>query len=590
MTPPELAYSSSPRDLYQNSAAPSVRTVRFTFWALGFVLAAAQVWVFRYQATTDSISYLDMSDGVLPGSDWHRMINGVWSPLYPLLLGIVRRVLPIPARIEIVAAHWMNLGFFLFAFLCFEFLLGGLLPTLEVGENARIAPPRFPRKTYLVIAYSLFLWASIAEISVRNLRPDMLLSGFVYLAAGVLIRMHGRRARWKDYLVLGSVLGVGVLAKEAMLPLGLLIILASLLAVKSWRPALKMALTALALQISIGSLYFVPLSHARGFLTLGQSGAFNYIVHVNNARPEVYLQTPGSARGSFSHPPEKIFSSPPAYAFSSAAQVTYPMRFDPSDWIAGVRPRVVLKRQAGVVLRNILNIARLLLQIWPVIVAVSLLAYFSPTGVPHSFQKTWPVWLIGLAGCAMYVPVYVEPRYVAAFIILFWLGIIFGFQAPLNFNRKLVVAGSVAIAASLLLPLASSTYSTYFQVGRSLNNHADAAAALSGVGIHPGDHVARISPFPYDVAVERIARVQVSAEVDFEHAKEFWGSSPGTQKELLQTLASHDARAVIATSPQFTPDTQAEWTRLGSTQYWVWLPPGSFTHGSATNANPSVQN
>lgn len=189
----------------------------------------------------------------------------------------------------------------------------------------------------------------------------------------------------------------------------------------------------------------------------------------------------------------------------------------------------------------------------------------------------------------MYVPVYVEPRYVAEFIILLWLGMIFGFQAPLNFNRKPVAVGSVAIAASLLLPLAWSTYSRYFQVGQGPNMHADAAAALGGVGIHPGDRVARISPFPHDVAVERIARVQVSAELDFEHAKEFWSSSPGTQKELLQTLASHGAKAVIATSPQLTPATQVEWTHLGSTQYWVWLPPGAHTYGSASNANPSVQ-
>jgi hypothetical protein len=197
--PPELAYPSSPRGLYQNSAASSVRGVRFTFWALGFVLAAAPVWVFRYQATTDSISYLDMSDGGLPGSDWHRLINGVWSPLYPLLLGMVRRVFPIPGRIEIVAAHWMNLGFFLFAFLCFEFLLAGMFPKLEMVGEGGSAPPRFSGRSYLVVAYSLFLWASSAEISVRNLRPDMLMSGFVYIAAGILIRMHGHSARWKDY-------------------------------------------------------------------------------------------------------------------------------------------------------------------------------------------------------------------------------------------------------------------------------------------------------------------------------------------------------------------------------------------------------
>ena len=558
-------------------APASLARVRLVFWALGLVLAAAQIWVFRYQVSTDSISYLDMSDGVLRGSDWHRLINGIWSPLYPFLLGIARRVFSIPAQNEIVAAHWMNLGFFLFAFLCFEFLLRGMFRRTEQRAETRVragAPSPVPGWSYLVIAYSLFLWASIDGISVRNLRPDMLMSGFVYLAVEILLRMQGRLARWKDYLALGLVLGVGVLAKEPLLPLGMLMILASLFAVENWRPALKMSGGALLLLVSIGSLYFIPLSLARGFFTLGQSGKFNYIVHVNRAGPTLYLQTPGSARGSFAHPPEKIFSSPPAYAFPAPGQVTYPLRFDPSNWTEGVQPHFVLGSQAKVILHNALNMGVLLVDLSAVIAAVLALAYFSPGRVPRGLLRTWPIWLVGLAGCAMYAPVHVESRYVAEFIALFWLGIIATLQIPHNLSRKVVTLGTMAIAASLLFPLVLRTYTSYLQTGRGPNVDFEAAAALRGVGIRPGDHVARISPtfFSYDIAMERIARVQVSAEVDFEHAEEFWSSSPATQNQLLQTFASHGAKAVIATSPQLTPINQADWTRLGSTQYWVWLP------------------
>jgi len=78
--------------------------LRIGFWGIGIFLAAAQAWIFRYQVTADSISYLDMSDGVFPGNDWHRLINGVWSPLYPFLLGVFRRIFDISAPNEIVAA------------------------------------------------------------------------------------------------------------------------------------------------------------------------------------------------------------------------------------------------------------------------------------------------------------------------------------------------------------------------------------------------------------------------------------------------------------------------------------------------------
>jgi hypothetical protein len=56
----------------------------------------------------------------------------------------------------------------------------------------------------------------------------MLMSGFVYLALGILWRMQGRPARWSDYTALGIVLGVGFLAKAPLLPLGLFVLAATL--------------------------------------------------------------------------------------------------------------------------------------------------------------------------------------------------------------------------------------------------------------------------------------------------------------------------------------------------------------------------
>ena len=80
--------------------------------------------------TADAISYLDMSDAVLPRNTWSKLVNGVWSPLYPFLIGVGRRLLkPSPLK-EVVVTHYFNLLFFGFAFLCFEFLLRSLLDEL----------------------------------------------------------------------------------------------------------------------------------------------------------------------------------------------------------------------------------------------------------------------------------------------------------------------------------------------------------------------------------------------------------------------------------------------------------------------------
>src|SRR6266567_6253747 len=109
--------------LKPNPMVTSTIAIRLAFWTVGILLAAAQACVFRFQVTADSISYLDMSDGVLPGGDWHRLINGIWSPLYPFLIGLARRIFQISPTNEIVDVHLLNVGFFIFAWACFEFFL-----------------------------------------------------------------------------------------------------------------------------------------------------------------------------------------------------------------------------------------------------------------------------------------------------------------------------------------------------------------------------------------------------------------------------------------------------------------------------------
>jgi hypothetical protein len=114
--------------------------VRLTFWTVGILLAAAQAWVFRFYTSADSVSYLDMSDGMLRDSDWHRLINGIWSPLYPFLVGLARRIFPVSAANEIPEAHLVNIGFFIFAFVCFEFFLQRAASRVRMFQRASAKP------------------------------------------------------------------------------------------------------------------------------------------------------------------------------------------------------------------------------------------------------------------------------------------------------------------------------------------------------------------------------------------------------------------------------------------------------------------
>jgi hypothetical protein len=136
----------STRSLPVQSGLP-LTALRVSFWTVGLLLASAQAWISRYQLSSDSISYLDMSDAVLPGSSWSRLINGVWSPLYPFLLGAFRRIFRISPNNEIAIAHLLNIVFFVFAFLCFEFLLRGVstafAPATVARHDEAVAMPRW---------------------------------------------------------------------------------------------------------------------------------------------------------------------------------------------------------------------------------------------------------------------------------------------------------------------------------------------------------------------------------------------------------------------------------------------------------------
>src|SRR5713226_6355415 len=164
VSPPALPQQPALQPLKSKPLSASTTAIRLAFWTVGILFAAAQAWVYRFQVPADSISYLDMSDGVLPAGDWHRLINGIWSPLYPFLIGLARRIFPLSAANEIADVHLFNIGFFIFAWACFEFFLSSAIgrdrDRERPGQMASAKPGALDVLPYwasLSVAYSLFL-------------------------------------------------------------------------------------------------------------------------------------------------------------------------------------------------------------------------------------------------------------------------------------------------------------------------------------------------------------------------------------------------------------------------------------------------
>jgi hypothetical protein len=297
-------------------------------------------------------------------------------------------------------------------------------------------------------------------------------------------------------------------------------------------------------------------------------GGPDYWLRVWAARSEQIIVAPGNLERAIA------LLGGDADRYSTLANGFDPLRFDPSYWIAGVRPRFAFRLQLQALKLNLYFIKLRLLDLRVVAGAVFLLAFFcSWKQIVHAAARAWPVWVIGLAGCAMYAVVSVEPRYIAAFLALFWFGIFLGFRLPRQTASRAALLIVLAMVFAFLLPMARRTYAERAQFPRS-NADAEAAQALANLGVNPGDSIARISPLVSDFGMERVLRVTVAAEVDYSKAAQFWSSPLATQQDLLSAFAARGVKAVIATSPRLSSENQSEWTRLGSTQYWIWRPSG----------------
>jgi len=544
------------------------RRLRLGFWLVGFLLATMQAWAYRHYISADGIAYLDMSDAVFPGIDWHRLITGTWSPFYPFLLGLFRLLNSDPYH-EVIIGHLFNIAIFLCTLAAFEFLFDTVVREQPDSANGNAFLPRW---VYLVVAYSLFLWAAIGQITLRSLRADMLMAAFLFLAVGILYRIWRRPATWARYFALGVTLGLGYLTKAPMLVIGALVIGSTLVFSRDRTRTLPKAALSVSLLLAIGSLYFIPLSQKRGHLTFGDAGKLNYLLYVDKAGPAWYLQHVGQASGMFLHSATRIFDQPPVYRFSLPETVSHPMRYDPAYWIEGAKPRFSFSGQVRNLIVNVKECLHIAKGTWAVVAAIVLLLVRSGGGwsTIAAVMQQWPLWLIGFGGLAMFAMVHVEPRYVGAFFLLAWMGLFVGLRIP---QRRLKLVGPVfalAIAASILIPMVVHIGSVFLYSLREPNVDADVARELGRMGIRAGDKIARISPNVNDYAWVHMLRATIVTEVDMAHTREFWNATPVQQDRVLRTMANTGVRIVVAyISGSLTP---AGWQRLGATPFCIrWL-------------------
>jgi len=138
-----------------------------------------------------------------------------------------------------------------------------------------------PDWAWVALGYTLFIWSSLALIKVWVVTPDMLMACFVYLAAGLVLRIRLGYTNWLTFGLLGMVLGLAYLTKAAMFPLSLIVLAVSLFSMEGSRRAFPRVVVAFLIFLLFSAPFVWAISTAKGSLTFGDAGTLTYVRYVN---------------------------------------------------------------------------------------------------------------------------------------------------------------------------------------------------------------------------------------------------------------------------------------------------------------------
>jgi hypothetical protein len=548
-------------------------------WGVCIGLALLEVWSGRQYSDPDGISYLDMSDALLR-HNWHLLINPYWGQLYPFLIGVATWLTRPSAYWEFTVVHVVNFFIFLGALTSFEFLLRQVIG-VRGQENERQeanSPLPMPIWIWQLIGYSLFAWSTFVMINgLRKVSPDLLVATFVYLDAGLLLRLRAGSRKPLTILLLGLTLGLGYLAKAIMFPIAFVFMTVAFLAAGGGRKAvLSLAVTFLVFVALAGPL-FVGISRMTGRPSFGESGRMAYAWFIDGEEALPFYST--SPAPYLIHPLNRIHKDPNVFEFGRPFRTSYPLWFDPPYWDAGVKVRMNVRGQLRVISESLIGFySALVAPMWGLVGGWLILFLMSPN-LPQRFQnivKMWPLLIPGTAAPCLYSMVLVQPRYIAPFVVLLWLGLFSGirFQNSRE-STKLGTVATLVISASMMvltvqfvvyhlvapLPILRGHGGMYYQVAESLNRE----------GVQPGEAVAIIGSGWDGMFWARLARVRIVAQITLDDADGFWrAADPRVKAEVYEAFARTGAKAVV-TEMAPPPEALTDWQRLGSTHYHVHL-------------------
>lgn len=571
---------SEKSDKIAQKSCSNQKLLEFSFLAAAILLGFCRMWAGRNGfVDIDGISYIDIGRAYLRG-DWNAALNPVWSPLYSWVLGAALRVLRPSLYWEFPVVQSLNFIIYLFTLLCFRFLLVGLMDHSETRGNEfqQMNLARIPKSVWVVLGYTIFMVASLEMVEVTNVRPDMCVAAFFFLASGIVVRIHTVTPKWRMYFLLGVCLGVGYLAKAVLLPLSFAFIVASLVVDNGIRKGVSHLLAALLGLGIVAGPYVALLSKRQGHFTFSETARLNYVWFVNNVSEVEFMSDNAPGYGHPLHPLRRICDHPVVFEFAGPVPGTYPVNFDAAYWWAGVKPHFHFIQQLRRFATGLHELFGLLFSEFQIGLFTGTLALFLFGArwrlIIRRAAGSWFVLLPPIAGLMMYASVYVLPRYVGSFFAVFWLGIVSVWALPdLPQTRRVLTSIAGAIAVTTMLVVLGSTYEdmrTQINLGPV---EWRVAEYLRQVGIRHGDHVGRLE-LGYNLGWALLDGLRVTSEVDLDpgQAQHYMTASDEVKAEVLQAMFRTGVKAIVSDHIE-RAGCKTGWHTVDKTDYSVCIAP-----------------
>src|ERR1035441_2275966 len=494
-----------------------IRRLTIGFCLIAIVLGAAEAWTSRFAMSPDGVQYLDNATAYSNG-DFHRAVNSQWSPLYPWLIGAWFAAVHPSPYLEFPLVHLLDFLIYLLSLAGFLFFLKCVLEMIPEEKRTPAI-----RVSVVLIACSSFLYCSLDFTNLAYVTPDLLVSLFAFLAAGLLLRIAAGTASASGYVALGAVLGLGYLAKTPFLVFGVLCLgIVAVLGSKRRAGHLAQWCLVVAAFAAIAVPYIWVLSNAKGRLTARDSGTANIIWMVNRV-PYYNWQGGPSDNGAPIHPTRRLSSNPAIFEFATPIGGTYPPWYDPIYWSQGAKIAFRPGDFARALLGHIQLYGYLVhhRQLPLVFALASLFLLSGDKGrILAGILKFWPVLLLGAMPFAMYVVVHAEARYLAAFFVLLWTVLMAGLLVDLDARLDRRVLLSIVTVAAALMLVETLTATPPLPITRL---HYEVAQRAQMLGLKRGDPVAIVTG-DFDYFWARIVGARVTMQVDF---GDLWGGGAG---------------------------------------------------------------